>query len=62
MEWDPETNTYSSNGPSARASKAQDTVKRLEKKVADMEHRLADLERQSNPGRHIPEVKRPMKW
>lgn len=28
MEWDPDSNIYSSNGPQARAKKTQDTVRR----------------------------------
>jgi uncharacterized protein YceH (UPF0502 family) len=44
MEFDPETNTYTSHGPKARAEDNEREVKKLRKEVADLKSRIADLE------------------
>jgi ubiquinone biosynthesis protein UbiJ len=46
MEFDPETNTYTSHGPSARLSDNEREIKKLKRAVADLEKRLARVERE----------------
>ena len=45
MEFDPETNTYTSHGPAARASDLEAQVKILRRAVARLEARVEALER-----------------
>ena len=44
MEFDPETNTYTSHGPKARAEENEREVQRLRKEVARLQARIRELE------------------
>ncbi|WP_369022557.1 hypothetical protein [Micrococcus luteus] len=49
MEFDPETNTYSSDGPADRQRKAERETRDLEKRVEDLERRVRALEGDDRP-------------
>jgi len=43
VEFDPETNSYTSHGPTARARESYDGVKKLKKEVAELRSLVEDL-------------------
>lgn len=43
MEFDPETNTYTSHGPTARARESYDGVKKLKREVTALRELVEDL-------------------
>lgn len=44
MEFDPETNTYTSHGPKARAEDNEREVTKLRNEVAELKSRIRELE------------------
>ncbi|MFK7424336.1 MULTISPECIES: hypothetical protein [Micrococcus] len=44
MEFDPETNTYSSNGPTTRLRNAEQENRDLKRRLKDLEDRVDRLE------------------
>lgn len=44
MEFDPETNTYTSHGPRARQRDAEGDIKKMKRQISDLQSLVADLE------------------
>lgn len=64
MEYDPETNTYTSHGPTARAKDSERMLKQLREQVKRLEERVTELENQvaATPPKSAAPTNRTTKW